>query len=108
MRAYSAASSTRSRYWKTADKGDGEEEHDAGEQEADAAGDVAADADDPVDGLDIPPAPVLVHQHGAAALNAEDQQSDHKDGDIGQGDGGHGPLPQHSHHKGVHHAPGRW
>ena len=59
-----------------------------------------------VDGLHIPLAPVLAHQDGKTADEAEDDDLHQEDGGVGRGDGGELRLSQQAHHEGVHEAQG--
>ena len=81
-----------------------EKVHDASKEKGEPAGDVHPDTDDPADGVVVPLAVKLADEDRRAALEAEDHELDDKDGNVGQGDGGHGGLSQQTHHKGVQQA----
>ena len=59
-----------------------------------------------VDSLHIALAPVLAHQNGQAADEAQNDDLHQKDRGVGGGDGGQLVLPQQPHHEGVHKAQG--
>ena len=77
------------------------EEHDGGKGQGDGPRHIAAQADDPVDGLGVPLAPELADEDGGAALESENDQLDDEDGDVGHQYGGQGGFPQGAHHEGV-------
>lgn len=78
-----------------------QEEHDGGKGQGDGPRHIAAQADDPVDGLGVPLAPELADEDGGAALESENDQLDDEDGDVGHQHGGQGGFPQGTHHEGV-------
>ena len=83
-----------------------EEEGDEGHRQGEEGHGVEGDAHAAVDAVCVPPAPVLAHQNGEAALEAEDHQLQDEDRDVGGGDGGHLGVAQKAHHEGVREAQG--
>ena len=80
----------------------GEKAHDDGKQSGNSSCHIAADADDPVDGVGVLLAPELADEHRGAALQAEDHQLDDKYRQVGLRNGGQRGLAQRTHHKGIH------
>lgn len=70
------------------------EEHDGGKGQGDGPRHIAAQADDPVNGLGVPLAPELADEDGGAALESENDQLDDEDGDVGHQYGGQGGFPR--------------
>ena len=80
----------------------GEKAHDDGKQSGNGSRHIAADADDPVDGIGVLLAPELADKHRGAALQSEDHQLDHEYRQIGLGHSGQRGLAQRAYHEGVH------
>ena len=85
----------------------GEEEQHRRHQDGDSQSCVHGKAHAAVDGVQVLLAPVLAHQDGEAAHEAEDDDLDEVDGGVGGGDGGEFVAAKQPHHEGVHKTQGR-
>jgi len=73
-----------------------------GEQRRHDQGKAQGQPHGPAQPFDIPRAPILAHENGAARAGAEAEQIEHEGKAVGLGHGGIGRVAQRGHHQSVH------